>query len=112
VAEAVQAAAAELCIPGAGRSAARSCAAQEASVQAEQPKLAEQADAGQPEFAAQPRLSCSEMQALPVAQPPLAEHSLDAEARQPAVLTAQREQTVFPQSKEPQPRDAQQPAPG
>jgi hypothetical protein len=52
------------------------------------------------------------MQALPVAQPPLAEHSLDAEARQPAVLTAQREQTVFPQSKEPQPRDAQQPAPG
>lgn len=80
VAEAVQAAAAEPCIPGAGRSAARSCAAQEASVQAEQPKLAEQAGAGQPEFAAQPRLSCSEMQALPVAQPPLAEHSLDAEA--------------------------------
>ena len=81
-------------------------------MQPEQPKLAEQADAGQPAFAAQPRLSCSEMQALLVAQPPLAEHSLDAEARQPAVLMAQREQTVFPQSKEPQPRDAQHPAPG
>ena len=109
-AEAVRDAAAELCIPGAARSAARSCVAPEVWAQPEPPKLEEPRDAAQPESAAQPRLQRSETQVLPAAQLPLAGQSPGAEASQREVRTAQPEQSVFPQSTGPQPQAAQQPA--
>jgi hypothetical protein len=100
-AEAERAAVAELCIPGAGLSAARSCVAQEVPGQPEElTKPGEQLDAARPELAAQPRLSRSETLVLRAGQLLLAAQIPDAEAQQPQVRMAQRGQTVFPKWKE------------